>query len=69
MACLKKKKHSSTAALHSSFVHFFLVFSLLIACVAVQAFTGTYGINYGRIADNIPSPDKVVSLIRAGQQR
>lgn len=34
---------------------------------AVEAFTGTYGINYGRIADNIPSPDKVVRLLRAAK--
>ncbi|KAJ8562298.1 hypothetical protein K7X08_011589 [Anisodus acutangulus] len=32
-----------------------------------RAFTGTYGINYGRIADNIPSPDKVVKLLRASK--
>ncbi|KAL6974180.1 hypothetical protein U1Q18_028362 [Sarracenia purpurea var. burkii] len=30
----------------------------------VEAFTGTYGVNYGRIADNIPSPDKVATLLR-----
>jgi len=34
---------------------------------AVEAFTGTYGINYGRLADNIPSPDKVVRLLRAAK--
>ncbi|OIV99905.1 hypothetical protein TanjilG_26243 [Lupinus angustifolius] len=33
----------------------------------VQAFTGTYGINYGRIANNIPSPDEVVTLLRAAK--
>lgn len=33
--------------------------------LAVEAFTGTYGINYGRIADNIPTPDKVVTLLKA----
>ncbi|XP_031098789.1 glucan endo-1,3-beta-glucosidase 11-like isoform X1 [Ipomoea triloba] len=32
-----------------------------------RAFTGTYGINYGRLADNIPSPDKVVKLLRAAK--
>ncbi|CAI9782470.1 unnamed protein product [Fraxinus pennsylvanica] len=32
-----------------------------------RAFTGTYGINYGRIADNIPSPDEVVMLLRAAK--
>ncbi|KAL8152562.1 hypothetical protein V2J09_010322 [Rumex salicifolius] len=26
-----------------------------------NAFTGTYGINYGRLADNIPSPEKAFS--------
>ena len=34
--------------------------------VRVQAFTGTYGVYiYGRIADNIPSPDEVVTLLKA----
>ncbi|KAK6151741.1 hypothetical protein DH2020_014376 [Rehmannia glutinosa] len=31
------------------------------------AFTGTYGVNYGRIADNIPSPEKVVTLLKAAK--
>ena len=31
----------------------------------VKAFTGTYGINYGRIADNIPAPESVVTLLKA----
>ncbi|KAG0458003.1 hypothetical protein HPP92_023160 [Vanilla planifolia] len=33
--------------------------------VRVDAFTGTYGINYGRIADNIPAPENVVSILKA----
>ncbi|RYR30631.1 hypothetical protein Ahy_B01g055374 [Arachis hypogaea] len=37
--------------------------------LTVQTFTGTYGINYGRIADNIPSPDQVVTLLRAAKIR
>ncbi|XP_050369203.1 glucan endo-1,3-beta-glucosidase 14 [Argentina anserina] len=49
------------------FVQVFLVFFSLIASVTVQAFTGAYGINYGRIADNIPSPDKVATLLRAAK--
>lgn len=32
-----------------------------------KAFTGTYGINYGRIADNLPSPENVVKLLRAAK--
>ncbi|RWW31694.1 hypothetical protein GW17_00003667 [Ensete ventricosum] len=39
-----------------------------IACpVKVQAFTGTFGINYGRIADNIPPPESVVTLLKAAK--
>ncbi|XP_010907300.1 glucan endo-1,3-beta-glucosidase 14 isoform X1 [Elaeis guineensis] len=33
----------------------------------VQAFTGTYGINYGRIANNIPPPENVVLLLKAAK--
>ena len=32
-----------------------------------QGFSGTYGINYGGIADNIPLPDEVVTLLRAAK--
>ncbi|PKA63196.1 Glucan endo-1,3-beta-glucosidase 14 [Apostasia shenzhenica] len=32
--------------------------------VMVEGFTGTYGINYGRIADNIPGPEEVVLLLK-----
>ncbi|GMI95154.1 hypothetical protein like AT2G26600 [Hibiscus trionum] len=46
---------------------FFPVFLAAIASVTVQAFTGTYGINYGRIANNILSPDEVVTLLRAAK--
>uniref|UniRef100_A0A5B6YSY3 glucan endo-1,3-beta-D-glucosidase n=1 Tax=Davidia involucrata TaxID=16924 RepID=A0A5B6YSY3_DAVIN len=53
-----------------SVVRFLLVFSIFFIpneLLIVQAFTGTYGINYGRIADNIPSPDKVATLLRAAK--
>ncbi|KAK4257403.1 hypothetical protein QN277_006996 [Acacia crassicarpa] len=52
----------------SALLTFFVVFTQ-IAPNTVQAFTGTYGINYGRIADNIPSPDEVVTLLRAAKIR
>ncbi|CAK9136926.1 unnamed protein product [Ilex paraguariensis] len=51
---------------------FFLWF-ILLSCVAfpnvlrVCAFTGTYGVNYGRIADNLPSPESVVTLLKAAK--
>ncbi|KAG6501603.1 glucan endo-1,3-beta-glucosidase 14-like [Zingiber officinale] len=35
--------------------------------VKVEAFTGTYGINYGRIADNLPPPESVVTLLKAAR--
>ncbi|KAL3623970.1 hypothetical protein CASFOL_032786 [Castilleja foliolosa] len=44
-----------------------LVFFLGIKALKATAFTGTYGINYGRIANNIPSPDKVVTLLKAAK--
>ncbi|KAF5945843.1 hypothetical protein HYC85_016071 [Camellia sinensis] len=53
-----------------SFGRFILAISILFTpkvLLAVEAFTGTYGINYGRIADNIPSPDKVITLLRAAK--
>ncbi|XP_048228128.1 glucan endo-1,3-beta-glucosidase 11 [Ricinus communis] len=46
-----------------------LFFASIIAPLTVQGFTGTYGINYGRIADNIPSPDEVVTLLKAAKIR
>jgi len=54
----------------SFLARFFLLLSAFFTpSVAVDAFTGTYGINYGRIADNIPSPDKVVTLLRSAKIR
>ncbi|KAI0522404.1 hypothetical protein KFK09_004783 [Dendrobium nobile] len=35
--------------------------------LTAHAFTGTYGINYGRIADNIPAPESVVTLLKAAR--
>ncbi|XP_042397880.1 glucan endo-1,3-beta-glucosidase 14-like [Zingiber officinale] len=44
-----------------------LCVSLLCGSAKVLAFTGTYGINYGRIADNLPSPERVVTLLKAAK--
>lgn len=33
----------------------------------VDAFVGTYGVNYGRLADNIPAPESVVTLLKAAR--
>ncbi|RZC62036.1 hypothetical protein C5167_023794 [Papaver somniferum] len=47
------------------FVLCFLLFILL--AYTAQAFTGTYGVNYGRLADNIPKPESVVTLLKAAK--
>uniref|UniRef100_A0A5B6YV98 glucan endo-1,3-beta-D-glucosidase n=1 Tax=Davidia involucrata TaxID=16924 RepID=A0A5B6YV98_DAVIN len=44
---------------------FLLLF--LVTFPNVLAFTGTYGVNYGRIADNIPEPESVVTLLKAAK--
>ncbi|MFS7971111.1 putative glucan endo-1,3-beta-D-glucosidase [Helianthus anomalus] len=43
----------------------FVFFSLTV--VMSSAFIGTYGVNYGRIADNIPHPESVVTLMKAAK--
>ncbi|XP_038977632.1 glucan endo-1,3-beta-glucosidase 14-like isoform X3 [Phoenix dactylifera] len=43
---------------------FILLLFLYGGLVTVQAFTGTYGINYGRVADNIPPPEAVVAYLK-----
>lgn len=35
----------------------------------VQAFVGTFGVNYGRVADNIPTPEGAVTLLKAAKIR
>ncbi|KAI3463411.1 hypothetical protein Pfo_020074 [Paulownia fortunei] len=54
------------------FFSFFLWSILLLSfpfsdVVVVHAFKGTYGVNYGRIADNIPPPESVVTLLKAAK--
>ncbi|XP_015933265.1 glucan endo-1,3-beta-glucosidase 14 [Arachis duranensis] len=51
----------------------FFLWLLLLSCalfshaLADKAFTGTYGVNYGRIADNLPPPESVVTLLKAAK--
>ncbi|XP_075489794.1 glucan endo-1,3-beta-glucosidase 14-like isoform X1 [Primulina tabacum] len=51
------------------FLWFFMLSRVLSpeAGLVVHAFTGTYGVNYGRIADNIPPPESVVTLLKAAK--
>ncbi|KAL6519111.1 hypothetical protein OROGR_018431 [Orobanche gracilis] len=43
------------------------VIFLVLNAMTTRAFTGAYGINYGRVANNIPSPDEVVTLLKAAK--
>ncbi|PWA40443.1 O-Glycosyl hydrolases family 17 protein [Artemisia annua] len=38
---------------------------LLVSAIATATATGTIGVNYGRVADNLPDPTKVVELLKA----
>ncbi|KAJ8755797.1 hypothetical protein K2173_024342 [Erythroxylum novogranatense] len=50
----------------SFFLWLLLIFSITSSNVfVVQGFKGTYGVNYGRIANNLPSPESVAKLLRA----
>jgi exo-beta-1,3-glucanase (GH17 family) len=44
-----------------------LFYMLCSAVFTVYAFKGTYGVNYGKIADNLPSPSSVVTLLKAAK--
>ncbi|XP_074374896.1 glucan endo-1,3-beta-glucosidase 14-like [Apium graveolens] len=58
-------------AFSSSFlIWFFVTFSIAFPHYStVDAFIGTYGVNYGRLADNIPAPESVVTLLKAARIR
>ncbi|XP_059457431.1 glucan endo-1,3-beta-glucosidase 14 isoform X1 [Corylus avellana] len=53
----------------SSSLWFLLLFFIisLNAVLTAEAFTGTYGVNYGRVADNLPPPESVVTLLKAAK--
>ncbi|GAB4850076.1 hypothetical protein Ancab_029374 [Ancistrocladus abbreviatus] len=51
----------------SSFLFLFLLYPLPLKVLTVDAFTGTYGVNYGRIADNLPPPATVAVLLRSAR--
>ncbi|XP_009365428.3 glucan endo-1,3-beta-glucosidase 14 [Pyrus x bretschneideri] len=58
---------SFTNQMELSFFCFLLLFSTTTFLNVDASFTGTYGVNYGRIADNIPSPHSVVTLLKAAK--
>ncbi|XP_059457432.1 glucan endo-1,3-beta-glucosidase 14 isoform X2 [Corylus avellana] len=52
----------------SSSLWFLLLFFIIsLNVLTAEAFTGTYGVNYGRVADNLPPPESVVTLLKAAK--
>ncbi|WJX48781.1 hypothetical protein P8452_35300 [Trifolium repens] len=55
----------------SSSCSFFLLLLILSATFSLvlgnKAFVGTYGVNYGRVSDNLPPPESVVTLLKAAK--
>ncbi|KAJ7951901.1 Glucan endo-1,3-beta-glucosidase [Quillaja saponaria] len=53
----------------SFFLWLLLIFTVVFSSgfLTAHAFTGTYGVNYGRIADNLLSPQSVVTLLKAAR--
>ncbi|KAJ8457966.1 hypothetical protein OPV22_030892 [Ensete ventricosum] len=66
---LRKSMRDSRSPLFFWFLVFFSLSHHGPLKLQVQAFTGTYGINYGRIADNLPPPERVVTLLKLAKIR
>ena len=60
-------KHSCMVC--SSLFLSLLFVSSIFSSQRTVAFIGTYGVNYGRIADNLPSPLAVVTFLKAAKIR
>ncbi|KAL8144252.1 hypothetical protein V2J09_017284 [Rumex salicifolius] len=55
-----------TSSSYNSPISFFLIFAMVISAVmAANSTAGRVGINYGRIADDLPSPSQVVKLLQS----
>ncbi|KAL1203003.1 Glucan endo-1,3-beta-glucosidase 13 [Cardamine amara subsp. amara] len=48
-----------------SFLSYFLTLSIFSSISFTHADSGIIGVNYGRIANNLPSPEKVVTLLKS----
>lgn len=57
--------HYHTIQLAMNFSHFLRSFFLILFVQSALSDSGAVGINYGRIADNLPSPAEVVQLLKA----
>nr|GMD07440.1 glucan endo-1,3-beta-glucosidase 11-like [Ipomoea batatas] len=52
-------------ALFPSSLRFSIFYGFVVLLIAYQALAGSIGINYGQVADNLPSPEDVVPLVKA----
>ncbi|KAF2533328.1 hypothetical protein F2Q70_00033136 [Brassica cretica] len=48
-----------------SFLPYCLILSFFSAISITQASSGMIGVNYGRIANNLPPPENVVNLLKS----
>lgn len=79
MACKERRRSVCTGVQAFYFTDFkameishvfncFLLFCFIASysglVIVADAFTGSYGINYGRLANNIPTPENVVKLLK-----
>ncbi|CAN8274640.1 unnamed protein product [Cochlearia groenlandica] len=55
---------SKTSSKHHNLMHVFLLLSLVFAGNIPQKVT-SLGINYGQVGNNLPSPDKVINLLKS----
>ncbi|KAK7300023.1 hypothetical protein RJT34_10854 [Clitoria ternatea] len=61
MLCFSKEQSMASAMAPLSFLLFFI----LLSFSAPSSAAGSVGINYGRVANDLPTPDKVVELLKA----
>ncbi|KAJ6416061.1 hypothetical protein OIU84_004792 [Salix udensis] len=69
MECTFHDRLSTRIMGSSSFcIWLLLIFSVISSNVlTVDAFQGNYGVNYGMLGDNLPSPGSVVTLLKAAK--
>ncbi|KAF8082162.1 hypothetical protein N665_0845s0020 [Sinapis alba] len=63
MLCFSIKTENNSMAV--SFIPYYLILSFFSAISITQASSGMIGVNYGRIANNLPSPVNVVNLMKS----
>ncbi|KAJ6333117.1 hypothetical protein OIU77_009058 [Salix suchowensis] len=65
MLCDPSKNHRSMASLRSFTLSFLLLSFSALSFFHASFAAGTIGVNYGRVANNLPTPAEVVSLLKS----